>query len=515
MKRENWGSRLGLVLAVAGSAVGLGNFLRFPVQMASNGGSAFMVPYLLAIVFLGFPLLLVEMTMGRYAGSKGHGTSPAIFDMIWKSKYSKYIGILGLILPLTVVIYYFYVESWSLAYSFFSISDTYKNIPSSDMGLFLQSFQGVNKSPYFSTLTTAYVFFIITFLVNMFILYKGVNKGIERLARIGMPLLFIMAIALLIKILSIGTPNAAHPTWNVLNGLKYIWSFDLSRLKESQIWIAASGQVFFTLSVGFGVIQTYASYMKRKEDIVGSAIATTSTNEFAEIILGSSIAIPIAVAFFGVAETTNIAKSGAFNLAFIVLPNIFKTMSGGMLWGFVWFFLLFLAGITSSVSLAQPIISFLEDELNISRKKAVMYLGSFIFLAVQPIILFLSRGYLDELDFWSGTFMILVFAFIEIILFTRIFGKKEAWKELHLGANFKLPKIFYYIINYITPIYLLTIIAYWTYDKAWGVLIMKNVSVANKPFVIGARLFMIGLFAIFAILIRFAWKRRTYQKEIS
>ncbi|MBN1115217.1 MAG: sodium:calcium symporter, partial [Oligoflexia bacterium] len=288
MDRERWGSRIGMVLAIAGGAVGLGNFLRFPVQMAGNGGGAFMIPYFIAFLVLGIPLLWLELAMGRFGGTKGHGTTPGMFDKIVHRPYAKYFGVFGILLPLIVVIYYTYIESWTLAYSYFSLTGAYKNVDNQSMGRFLSAYQGVVKNEYFSGIGTAYLFFILTFAANIYVLMGGVRRGIELLARFGMPLLFVLAIIMMIKVLSLGTPDPAKPDWNVMNGLAFIWTPKLTELSSPSVWLAAAGQIFFTLSVGFGAIQTYSSYLMHDDDIALSGLATASTNEFVEVVLGST-----------------------------------------------------------------------------------------------------------------------------------------------------------------------------------------------------------------------------------
>lgn len=512
MAREHWKSKLGLILAISGSAVGLGNFLRFPVQMAGNGGAAFMIPYFIAFLVLGIPVIWTELVIGRLGGRYDTGSTPGMFHIMWNKPVSKYLGILGLLAPTVILIYYCYIESWTLAFSFFSITGTYESISSNGMKDFLLGFQGIVKNQYFSSITTAYIFFLITFLINIYVLKKGISGGIERLAKIGMPILFIMAIILMIRVLSIGTPDPSKPDFNILNGLAFIWNPKLSELKNSSVWLAATGQIFFTLSIGLGAIHAYASYLKKDDDVALSGLASASTNEFVEVVLGSTIAIPVAVAFFGAEATRQIAQDGSFNLAFVVLPTVFKSLPGSMVIGFLWFFLLFIAGVTSSVSLGQPLLSFLQDSLKISHEKSVKILAIIIFVCVQPIIFFISKGYLDELDFWAGSVFPIVFAFFEIIIAGWIFGMDNVWSELNMGADLKVPSFFYYIIKYVTPLYIGAILIYWLYDKALDVFLLKGVPTENLPYVIGARIFMFALFLIFSILTYKLYKNKNLKE---
>jgi len=507
-KREMWGSRIGLILATAGNAIGLGNFLRFPVQCAGNGGGAFMIPYFIALLLLGIPLMWVEWAMGRFGGGHGHGTTPGMFNKLWNHPIAKYFGSLGVLITFGVGVYYVYVESWTLGYAFFSLTGKYFGITShEEMGLFLSSYQGKIISPYFQGIDTAYLFFLITFATNMFILWHGVAKGIERLAKIAMPALFIFGVVLVIRVFTMGTPDPSQPENSVLNGLGFIWNPDFKSLTNAKVWLAAAGQIFFTLSVGFGAIQTYASYIDRKHDVALNGLTTAATNEFAEVILGGSIAIPIAVAFFGLAATAAIAKGGAFDLGFQAMPLIFQQIPLGRVFGTLWFTLLFFAGITSSVAIVQPFIAFLQDEFRWSRKKAVIVTGALWFALAQPVIFFLRHGFLNEMDFWLGTFGVVLFAFIETIVFVWIFGPDRAWEEINLGADIKIPRFFHFVLKYVTPVYLLILLVTWGWQDGIGILLLKGVKAEDLPYVIGSRILMTGLFVLINIFIYHAFKK--------
>lgn len=507
-EREQWGSKIGLILAVAGNAVGLGNFLRFPVQAAQNGGGAFMIPYFIFFLILGIPLMWIEWGIGRHGGKYGHGSAPGMFDVIWKNRIAKYFGSLGLIISLVIMIYYTYIESWTLAFSFFSITQTYFELNSFDaMRNFLYSFQGRETSSHFSSIWPSYIFLIITFALNFWIIFRGISKGIEKLAKIAMPMLFLFAIILAIRVLTLGTPDPSNPENNVLNGLAFIWNPDFSQLSNARVWLAAAGQIFFTLSVGMGTIQAYASYLKPKDDIALSGLSTSATNEFAEVVLGGSIAIPAAVAFFGVVMTTQIARGGAFDLGFVSMPLIFEQIPFGSFFGFIWFLLLFFAGITSSVAMGQPIIAFLEDEFKLSRQKATTILAVVVLISVQFVVFFLKYGFLDEMDYWAGTFGLAVFALVETILFMWVFGADKAWKEMNEGGDIAIPRVFYYIMKYITPVVLFVIMIWWFVNDAIPTLLLTGVKSENVPYIWGARALMIVLMLSLFFLIKLAWNK--------
>jgi len=500
-----WATRVGLVLAMAGNAVGLGNFLRFPSQAARFGGGAFIIPYLVALLLLAMPLMWVEWAMGRYGGVRGHGTTPAIFPMFWKHPIAKYLGVLGVFLPTTIGIYYVYVESWTLAYAFFSIKGSYFGIlEHGKMAEFFGNFLGNNLKDGIGLYRTAYFFFIVTISINIMIMYRGIARGIELLAKVAMPMLFLFAVLLVIRVFTLGAPDPVnHPDWNVINGLGFLWNPDLSMLKESKVWLAAAGQVFFTLSIGFGAIQCYASYLREKDDIALTGLSTAATNEFAEIILGSCIAIPIAFAFFGPEMTTKIAEGGSFDIGFFAMPIIFQKIPLGQIFGTLWFGLLFFAGITSSVALAQPGITFLQDELKMTRERAVLLFWGFVFVAVHLVIF--GNGVLGEMDYWAGTFGIAFFGLTEIIIFMWVFGGRNAWDEINKGAQIKLPGFFRPVMTYITPLAAFALLLAWTAQDFWDKLIMVEVrekSPEKVPWLWAARGLMLITFLLLVWLVR-------------
>ncbi len=509
-KRDSWGSRIGVIMAVAGSAVGLGNFLRFPVQAASNGGGAFMIPYFLSLFLLGIPLMWIEWTLGRYGGGFEHGTAPGVFHTMWeKNTFIKYFGVIGIFGPLVIFIYYTYIESWTLAYSFFAFTGKYAQASDqASMQGFLKGFQGLEQNQFFPTPGASYIFFLITFIANIWVIYYGIKGGIEKLCNIAMPLLFIFGLIITIRVLTLGAPDPARPAWNLTNGLGFLWNPDFRALKDAKVWLAAAGQIFFTLSVGIGVILTYASYLSKGDDVVLSGLSAVSTNELAEVILGGSIVIPAAFIFFGPDQIQAIARGGAFNLGFVTMPLIFNKIIFGVFFGGIWFLLLFLAGITSSVSLAQPAVAFLEDEFDMPRPKTVLIFAIATFILCQPAIFLLGRGVVDELDFWGGTFCLVLFATIEVILFAWVFGMDRAWKEIHHGADMEVPAVYRFIIKYITPAFLLVILGFWLYQEGLPTILMKKVARENTLYVLGARCLLIAIFCVLAILVKMAWDKK-------
>lgn len=516
LPREAWATRMGLILAMAGNAVGLGNFLRFPSQAAQNGGGAFMIPYFVALLLLGIPLMWVEWAIGRHGGSHhGHGSTPGMFQALAGRKWARYLGVIGLFNPLVVLVYYTYIESWTLAYSLFSATGKYFGITSrQDMGGFLNSFQGATAGPHFPDgIATAYIFMLITLALNVFILFRGIAGGIEKLAKIAMPLLFLFGVALAVRVLTLGTPDPARPDWNITAGLGFLWNPDLSQLGNSSVWLAAAGQIFFTLSLGMGSIQCYASYLKKKDDLALTGLTTAATNEFAEVVLGGMIAIPVAVAFFGPIETASIARAGAFDLGFLSMPIIFQKIHLGQLFGCLWFGLLFFAGITSSVAMGQPIMAFLQEEFGWTRTRAAAVLAGTVFVLIQPVVFY--QSFLGEMDFWAGSFGLAVFGLIEVILLAWVFGMDRAWEEITRGADIRVPRLFYYIIKYVTPIYLLLVLGAWTWQQAVPTLMMRGVPEEARGEIMAVRLMLLGILAGLLLLITFAWRRRAGSRRTS
>ncbi|MEO0191263.1 MAG: sodium-dependent transporter [candidate division WOR-3 bacterium] len=529
-KREHWGSNIGLILAMAGNAVGLGNFLRFPVQAAKNGGGAFMIPYFVSFLLIGLPLMWVEWIIGRRAGVLGHGSTPGAYESVWRHPIAKYLGIMGILFPLVIVTYYNYIESWCLGYSILSLLGQMPSLP----GLADTSVAQVLKpfsdflSGYMNAKTLmggqvvipslpAYLFFLFTFILNIAILALGVQKGIENLAKFAMPALFIMAASLVVRVFTLGAPIS--PDQTPLSGLAFLWEPQWSALLRPSVWLAAAGQIFFTLSLGFGAIITYASYLDEKDDIALNGLATASANEFAEVILGGSIAIPAAVVFFGVVGAQEIARGGSFNLGFVTMPAIFSSIPFGWVFSAFWFGLLFFAGITSSVALSQPVIAFLQDEYGFSKLRSALTLGVFLLIFTHiPIML---RGAMDEMDFWAGTFGLVLGATFEVIILMWFFGSDMAWEELHKGSLIKVPRLFMYIAKFVTPLLLIIILGTWTVmdiiTPAVKTMIQQGFLAWLRGFlgsgvgVWAGRLFMVATAILFAWLIKLAWRGRQTQ----
>lgn len=453
---ESWGTRVGLVLAMAGNAVGLGNFLRFPAQAAQNGGGAFLIPYLISFLLMGIPLLWVEWAIGRHGGQFGHHSAPGMFDRLGKQRWLKYLGVFGLFTNLAVAAYYCYIESWTLAYVWHSLIGTFKETPATE---FFPRYLGQHEGSFFALPPEAFFWFILTLALNTFILSRGLAKGIEIAAKIGMPLLLVFGAVLAIR--GLGLEPGVDPGVNQspLEGLNFVWNPDLSGLSNPNTWLAAAGQIFFTLSVGMGSAHCYASYVKSRQDIALNAASAGWMNEFVEVVLGSSLLIPIATAYLGLAAVQEATAGGSgFGLGFLTLPMLFNNWGWfAPIAGAMWFGLLFFAGITSSLAMGQPILAFLEDEYQVPRKRAAILFGVATFILGSWCVWLYPGGSFDEFDFWTGTFSLVVLALAESFVFAYIFGMDRGWEEITRGADIKVPRIFRYIIKYVTPVFILVV----------------------------------------------------------
>lgn len=519
--REQWSSRIGVILAVAGSAVGLGNFLRFPGNAAQNGGGAFMLPYFISLLVLGIPLCWAEWTMGRYAGARGFNSAPGIYATVARTRKARYLGVLALLIPLVIYMYYVLIEAWCLGYAvnyltgglmideakiaavqeydgadtatqvsgatkyYLQAPDIYaeaqvsKGIEPGDayaeaanltddqkraiaFGTFFERFVGSHQNGFALGGESGKWLWVLAgvFLMNFYLIYRGVSKGIEILCKFAMPLMALLALVVLIRVITLPPVNGR----SVIDGLGFMWNPNAEKLRDPQTWLAASGQIFFSLSVGFGVIINYASYLSEKDDVVLSGLTSCSVNEFFEVCLGGLITVPAAFLFLGVAAGEFVGSS--FQLGFIALPNVFTQMWGGRVFGFFWFLMLFLAAITSSVSMLQPVIAFFEEGLGMRRHVSATFLGLISALGCG-FVLYFSENLLalDTFDFWVGSVLIFILALSQSILYGWVFGIERGDIESHKGAHIRIPWAVQLMLKYVVPVYLLAIFMLFCYYK--------------------------------------------------
>jgi SNF family Na+-dependent transporter len=443
---------------MAGNAVGLGNFLRFPVQAVNNGGGAFIIPYLVCFLLMGIPLLWIEWSMGRFGGRHNNHSTPFILDTMTKRAFWKYFGVFGIFTNIAVAAYYCYIESWTMSYVYHSIIGTFNGLSQSQVAEFFTQYVDIGHShtgiPY-----EAVVFYVLCLLLNTWILSRGL-AGVERAAKIGMPLLILFGVFLALRGLTLGTSGASAevPTASAWDGLNFLWTPQFDSLANPKVWLAAAGQIFFTLSVGMGTIHCYAAYVRSKDDIALNAVSAGFMNEFVEVVLGSLIVIPIAAGYLGLDW---VKENAGFGMAFQTMPFLFEKwgpfLSAAA--GVMWFGLLFFAGITSSLAMGTPWMGFMRDEFGWGRMKGAWSFGLIVLLLGLPTVIFFQQGVFDEYDYWAGTVALVVFALAETVLFAWVFGMDKGWKELMSGSDLQVPTIYKFIIKYVTPAMLLLVFA--------------------------------------------------------
>jgi SNF family Na+-dependent transporter len=261
-----------------------------------------------------------------------------------------------------------------------------------------------------------------------------------------------------------------------------------------------------------GTLQAYASYLRKNDDIVLSGLATCATNETAEVVLGGSLAIPAIVTFFGVTGAVSIARAGGFDLGFVAMPLVFNQLPGGPMVGtaagVMWFGLLFFAGITSSVAMATPAMSFFEEHFGWERRRSGLLIGGIAFVLGLAHIIWYTRGFLDEWDYWAGTFGLVIVALVETIVFVWIYGPNNMWRSLHEGASMRIPRFFKGVITYVTPLFLLVMMAWWIRQEAIPTLLMEGKPAVEVPVRWASRAVMLGILLAQLALIRVAWSRR-------
>ncbi len=469
-QRESWGSKAGVILAVAGSAVGLGNFLRFPGTAVNNGGGAFMVPYIISFLVLGIPIVWCEWTMGRLGGRYGQNNGAGILYAIWRKAPAKGIGALTLLVPIVVYMYYVLLEALCLRYSiaYFTggfdahigtavegltrgTSEYNEAVAGASVGYAMEQFALKENGAMYSSSMFWYV--ITCFIVNFIIIYRGVTRGIETFCKFAMPLLIGCAVIVLVRVLTLD---------NIGTGLGFMWNPKWELLKNPEVWMRAAGQIFFSLSVGFGLILCYSSYLKPSDDVVLTSLSASSANEFCEVVLGGLIVVPAAFLFLGSSHT----PESTFQVGFFTVPAIMHLMPfGGNFFGGMWFGLLFLAAVTSSLSMLQPAIAFLEDGFGLRRPASVTLLAIITAAGASLVMYFsINAQALDFTDF-ACEFMMIVAGLAQVLIFGWVIGAQRGVAEANRGSDFKLPRFMPVMVKYVTPSFLIIVLVLWcTYN---------------------------------------------------
>ncbi|MEG0025216.1 MAG: hypothetical protein RR719_07730, partial [Akkermansia sp.] len=397
---------------------------------------------------------------------------------------------------------------------------------------------------------------LLSILLNLGIVYRGIGKGVEVFCRWVIPILLLISVILLVKVLCLGTPDPAYPDRNVEQGLGYMWNPNKTLLEEKQIvdgqeswktigmlpanhveeaqqmreqvyqsagqlrlneislwdglknselWLAAAGQVFLSLSVGTGLILTYASYLKKKDDIALSAVTAASCNEVCEVGLAGMMTIPAAVAFLGVAGA---AGQGTFALGFVALPQVFAHMHGGSFFGGLFFLLLALAAVTSSISMMQVGLAFFEEFMGLKRRMAVVILGFFTCMGTLVVTWFShDLMALDSYDFWIGTMCFFVSATIMMVLFSWKLGVDSGIEDINSSSDIKIPHIYRFILKYVTPTLLLGLFTAWLIRNIWGTPAPAVQALLDGHLEAVIPLFVLGSYIIFLVCVTMASSR--------
>lgn len=516
-KQENWGTRIGVILAVAGSAVGLGNFLRFPGRAALYGGGAFMIPYFISLLLLGIPICWLEWTLGRQGGRHGFNSAPGLFSVVWRHGISRFFGALAVLIPVIIYVYYVFIESWCLRYSWdYLVGNIHAGSDPNQYSAYFSArfnaFIGAHEDgALFHGLTAGLVSLALCFVINFTLIYRGISKGIETFCKWAMPALVLAALVILVRVLTLGTPNPALPEQNVVNGLGFMWNPKpinghgglFSALADPQVWLEAAGQIFFSLSVGFGIILTYASYLKPGDDVVLSGLTASGANEFCEVCLGGLITIPAAFIFLGAEPLANVAGS-SLGLGFHAVPVVFEYLPGGRFFGFLWFGLLFLAAVTSSISMLQPAIAFFEEGFGMGRQASMAALG-FITAAGSLLVVYFTKDTvaLGVMDFWVGSALLIVLALFEVMLFGWVLGIERGLAEANRGADIHIPRFFGFIIRYVCPVYLTLILGAFAYQNFPD----QARAIAQTPAALLTVCFILTVFVFLVLLVHLAARR--------
>ncbi|TFH38859.1 MAG: sodium-dependent transporter, partial [Bacteroidia bacterium] len=393
--REGFSSKVGVIAAAAGSAVGLGNIWRFPYVTGQNGGGAFLLVYLTFILAIGSPVMLAELTIGRRAQKNALGS----FKKLAPGKRWYLIGLMGIVAAFLILAFYSTIAGWTLEYLVQAITNSFDGKSSVDLKNSFEAFQ----SGIFRPLLWQLVFMFLT----GYIVFSGVRQGIEKYTKILMPVLLVLIIIICVRSLTL--PGAKE-------GLTFLFKPDFSKITWPVI-LDALGQAAFSLSIGMGTLITYGSYIPKDNNLPITALQVSAADTLIAVLAGVMI-FPAVFAF-------NIDPAEGFGLVFIVLPNIFEQMAGGYFFSILFFILLAIAALTSTVSVLEVVVAYFSEELNMSRKRAtiigsvaISFIGIFATLSFGPLGKFklLDRTIFGWFDFLSANILLPLGA-ICIVLF--------------------------------------------------------------------------------------------------
>lgn len=433
MKRDGFGSKLGIITAAAGSAVGLGNIYRFPCELGNNGGGAFLLVYLLIVLCLGVPVMLSELIIGRRTQKNPIG---AFRKLKPKSGWS-IIGYLGVFCAFIIMAFYSNVAGWTLEYVFKAVGNQFQG---KDLATIEKDFSDFHNLGWKNIIWEG-VFILLT----AFVVFKGIANGIEKYSKVLMPLLF--AILIILAVRSLTLPGAKE-------GLNFLLRPDFSKITGS-VLISALGQVFFSLSMGMGVLITYGSYIKKDDNLTSTALSVTLSDTMVALLAGLVI-FPAAFSF-------GVNPQEGMGLVFCTLPMIFNQMAGGYFFCIIFFLLLAVAALTSTISMLEVIVAYFVEELHMSRRWATviaatscMVLGVFASLSLKDgsNITIAGMSFFNSLDYLSAKILLPVGAFFIVIFVGWILGKSDFFDEITNGGGLKMSikGVIFFIIKYLAPL---------------------------------------------------------------
>lgn len=439
--RDSFGSRIGVVAAAAGSAVGLGNIWRFPYVTGQNGGGAFLLVYLCFILAIGFPVMLAELTIGRRAQKNALGS----FKKLAPGKPWYLVGLMGIVAAFLILAFYSTIAGWTLEYLFQAIGNGFDGKSSVQLKNSFETFQ----AGIFRPLMWQMVFMFLT----GYIVFSGVKKGIEKYTKILMPILLVLIIIISIRSLTLSGAK---------EGLIFLFKPDFSKITWPVI-LDALGQAAFSLSIGMGTLITYGSYIQKDNNLPVTALQVSAADTLIAILAGVMI-FPAVFAF-------NIDPAEGFGLVFIVLPNIFEQMAGGYFFGILFFVLLAIAALTSTVSVLEVVVAYFSEELNMTRRKAtilgsvaISLIGIFATLSFGPLanLKLLDRTIFGWFDFLSANILLPLGAIFIVLFVGWYLGKKNVKEELSNNGTVKLPllNIFMIIVKVIAPLAIAMVFIY-------------------------------------------------------
>ncbi|MER7113905.1 sodium-dependent transporter [Saccharomonospora azurea] len=438
--REQWGSRAGFLMAAIGSAVGLGNIWRFPYVAYQNGGGAFLIPYLVALLTAGIPLLIMEYTLGH----KYRATPPTAFLRL--SRPAQAIGWWQVMICFVIAAYYAVIIAWSIMYTGFSFDKAWGDDPETFL---FSDFLQASETP---TVDLSFVGNILipllaVWIITLGVLAIGVRGGIERANKIFIPLLVVLFGVLVIRAITL--PGAT-------DGLNAFFEPDWSAITDGSVWVAAYGQIFFSLSIGFGIMITYSSYLRRRSDLSGSAMVAGFANSSFELLAGIGVFATIGFMAANAGVPVNELATSGIGLAFVAFPEIISNMPGGEIFGVLFFASLTIAGLTSLISIVQVLIGSVADRTGLRRVPAVLIVGGLT--ALVSILLFPTTGgvhLLDVVDHFINQYGIVVAALVAVIVVSWVLRQlKPLEQHANVTSAIKLGPLWRITLGVITPIML-------------------------------------------------------------